>query len=50
MTLRIGINGKEFDIIIVLRRNYLSNEKERINRTIYYQCNEWRDPARRSRS
>ena len=43
MTLRIGINGKEFDIIIVLRRNYLSNEKERINRTIYYQCNEWRD-------
>lgn len=43
MTLRIGINGKEFDIIIVLRRNYLSNEKERINRTIYYQCKEWRD-------
>lgn len=37
----IGINGKEFDITVTLRRNFFSDDKERINRTVSYRCREW---------
>lgn len=37
----IKINGKEFDITVTLRRNFFSDDKERINRTVSYRCREW---------